>query len=222
MVKKQFTQILFLSFLSISSTLVFSLPAIKIVFEGPSRTGKSALINFFEAKGSIAIPEVATMVIKEALDKGEEHPAIADPIKFQKTIIDKQIELEVVLKNIDEKQVTFLDRAMFSVQGYAQYRGVKLPTEYLDAIKKHIKKAKYDLIFFPEALPYKKDEIRIESPEEVQDTWKAIWDVCVSFDLEPIIVPRFLKANSEEEEILLRAQFVANTIYEKLGVLINI
>ena len=217
MLKKQMAKILFLSFLSISS-----LPAIKIVLEGPSRTGKSALINIFNNIGYKTIPEVATLVIKTALENGEEHPAIVNPILFQKTIIDKQIELEKELEDLDVDEIAFLDRTMFSVQGYAQYRKINLPEEYLETLQKHIIYSEYDLIFFPEPLPYREDEVRIESPQEVEETWDALWETCLSFGLEPIIVPRFPQANCEEEEILLRAQFVANTIYEKLRVLINI
>lgn len=217
MIKKQITKILFLSFLSISS-----LPAIKIVLEGPSRTGKSALINTFNERGYKTIPEVATLIIETALENGEEHPAISNPIQFQKTIIDKQIELEKELEDLDKNEIIFLDRTMFSVQGYAQYRKINLPSEYLEILQKHIINSEYDLIFFPVPLPYKEDEIRIESAQEVEETWAALWQTCLSFGIEPIIVPRFPQASCEEEEIILRAKFIAQKIHTEFGIIINI
>ncbi len=216
MIKKIFTQILLLSFFFINSTT-----AIKIVLEGPSRNGKSSLIRFFKYNGYKTTPEAATIVIKEALDKGEEHPSSNDPKSFPIKIMNKQIELEENIENFKNDEIIFLDRTVFSVIGYAKYHNTKISKKHLTILKKHIETGGYNLIFFPESLQYKKDAVRIETEQEVIGTRKVIWQTCIDFGFKPISVPRFPQANSESEEIILRAKFIAQKIKEELGIIID-
>lgn len=208
--------------LFIFSSYNFSFSNIKIVLEGAARSGKSSLLNFFKEKGFKTIPEVATKIINDALENGDEHPVKKDPTQFQVDIINTQIKLEKELEDQDENEIAFLDRTLFSALGYSDYRGLKLPRKINQKAIKHIKNADYTMIFFPEPLPYKKDMVRVESSsEEIKETWTALWNKCVELGFEPIKIPRFTE-ETKEEEIHSRAMFIINKIYEKLGIKIFI
>ncbi|MBD3273133.1 AAA family ATPase [Candidatus Dependentiae bacterium] len=207
----------------LSLFLISSLSAIKIVFEGVPESGKSTLIKFFEEKGFKTIPEAATLVIENALKKGKKHPVLADPEKFQADIIDMQIKLEKDIK--EEEEIAFLDRVPISSFGYAKHRKHPLPPESEIKARKHIKKSEYDIIFLPEPLPYKEDEIRKEKPEEIKEIFDTMWETCLDFGFRPenndlFILPKF-SAKTKEEEIKWRAYFIVEIIYKNFGIAID-
>ena len=130
----------------------------KIVITGGPCTGKTTLIERLKIKGYKVIEEVARDVINEEQAKGSD-VLPKDFVKFQYTVIKKQLSLE---RGLSDEEIVFLDRSPLDCWGYYKQRGL----EPSDEIKGMMNNLNYDLIIYLEPLShYEDDDVRSEGRE---------------------------------------------------------
>lgn len=186
----------YVSFLVFNFSL-FAKPIKYVITGGPS-FGKTTLISALERRDFKCISEVATMLINEALDKGEEHPA-KNRDTFQKNILSTQIKLEEKVDKYEGK--VFCDRGLLDGIAYYRFDGL-IPPEYI--IDK-VGQTDYELIFLVSPLKrYKKDVVRTENQEEALRIHDFIREVYEEFGYKNKIVE--IPDLSVEE----RVEFVLN------------
>ncbi|HID55623.1 TPA: hypothetical protein EYP37_03775 [Candidatus Poribacteria bacterium] len=164
----------------------------KVVITGGPSSGKSTLIKELSRRGFVTVPEAATIVIKNGL-----HHPTADPVSFQREVLSLQIRLE---REAEGKGagIIFCDRGIYDGLAYLRFYGVpesviRLPPNW-----------RYDAVFYLEQLPYVKDEIRFETPEEARRISDLLWKVYRELGYDPINVPAM--------EVERRADFVLNRL----------
>ncbi len=149
----------------------------KIVITGGPCSGKTTVINLLKEKNYKVIPEVATIIIKENLNKDDtEILTWKNFKKFQKEVIKRQLKYENMLNN--EEGIVFLDRGIYDSIAYLKKEKIE------DKSLFKVCKSDYDIIFILEPLPFlESNDIRRESEEErklihflIYDTYKEYFD----------------------------------------------
>lgn len=170
----------------------------KIVITGGPSSGKTSLIRELERRRLATVPEAATILIKE----GRFHP-LKDPLSFQREVLKLQLKLEGEAERRGAP-VLFCDRGVYD--GIAYLRFYNLPPELIPFPKGR----RYDLVFYLEQLPYVKDEVRFETPEEAARIARLIKAVYEELGYDPIPVPPL--------PIEERADLVVKLTSERLGI----
>jgi predicted ATPase len=186
------------------SLFILSKAKICVVTGGPG-SGKTELIEGLAEKSYNVIPEVAGFLIKEALNKGEEHP-IKNPKKFQRDIFEKQLELE---NNVKSSSFALIDRGLLDGFAYYKLNGICIPFEFLEKMKNH---KRYDYVIFLEFPPdelYAMTEIRTEPLVVARHIHELIKEVYLEYGYKLIYVPFF-------EDQSCRVDYVCDLIESKL------
>lgn len=152
--KNYFTIILSsILFLTVSKTIISK----KIVLSGGPCVGKSTIISQLKKLGYCTMPEAFTLLYNQAKEQNSLDKLFNDPILFRYKLMEKQLELESLLK-ISEG-FNFIDRSSHEVIFFGQYYKLNLPQDLIEqSLKRH-----YDVIFFLDPLPeefYEFTEIR--------------------------------------------------------------
>ena len=131
----------------------------KYVIAGTAGSGKTTVIKELKKRGYYTVPEVAELIEKEALKKGERPKLTAEfgpkntlskkqRREFQKKCWEKQLEIEEKAEK-ETKGPIFLDGGLpDNIDIYEFFVGDKPPKEWFSLCKKH----KYDKVFFLEPL----------------------------------------------------------------------
>ncbi len=156
---------------------------VKYVITGGPGVGKTALVNVLASRGYQAVQEVAALLIKEELDKGNEHPT-KNRDEFQTNVMNKQIELE---DKLDNDKVAFLDRGIIDGIAYYRFDKIEPPKELVE----NAKKREYKLVFILDFLEdfYETNEIRLESVEIAHKIHNLIKEEYQNFGYKLIEVP---------------------------------
>jgi len=149
----------------------------KIVITGGPCSGKTTLIEKLAEIGHIIVQEAATQIISEGIF----HP-LKNPLIFQQKVVNKQISLE---KKAESKTggLIFCDRGIYDGLAYLKFFNVAESQLQLP------EKWNYLIAFHLSQLPYKKDQIRFESPEEAMKISQLIKEAYIEKNVILIDVP---------------------------------
>ena len=135
----------------------------KYVFTGSSYSGKTSTINEFARYGFATVPEAATILISEQLERGGDILPWIRFDDFLEVLIDQELELETKIPA--DSEIAFIDRGIGDEFAYFKYLGMEPPPAYVKASREH----RYDGIFLLDTIPgYRQDKIRREPLEMVQ------------------------------------------------------
>lgn len=175
----------------------------KYVITGGPCTGKSTLIKALSKKNYTTIPEVASLLIDEALIKHLEHPA-KNRSDFQNKIIDKQLELESHTKSI-----VFLDRGLPDGMVYYKLDKIEIPEKLTCEAKNNQYSAIFILDFIKNEngeIFYEKTTSRTEILETAQKLQLLLHETYNELGYLLISVPSM--------SVQSRAEFILNKIKE--------
>lgn len=182
-------------------------PTGKYVLTGAPNCGKTTVIDYLSSRGHVTLPESARIILNRKRIDGDKFGDFVE-----KEIYTLQREMEEVAIRLSNNKL-FLDRSLIDCYAYSQIQNGVIPKSFeSDKIK-----GRYDLVFLLDRLPFKKDEIRVESgDEEAQKVHDTLRETYTNFGYNPVRVPLF-NGNSIDECIAKRANFILEEVekYEK-------
>ncbi len=181
----------------------------KIVITGGPCTGKTTLIERLKIKGYKVIEEVARAVINEERAKDSDMLPWKDFVKFQYTVIKKQLSLE---KGLSNEGIIFLDRSPLDCWGYYKQRGL----EPSDEIKGMMSNLDYDLIIYLEPLShYEDDGVRWEDREIQLEICNHLKESYEDSGMEMICLPEYYEKKRKNVKKRLKVIECLIKDYEK-------
>ena len=136
------------------------------VISGAPCSGKTTLIERFEAMGYRTVPETARQFIDGEFSRGRTIQELrGDEAAFQRRLLDVRLKVE---QDLEPDEVLFLDRAMPEVITF--YRAIGLdPNEILPECTLYT----YASVFILDRLPLLKDGVRTEDDavSDFHDEW---------------------------------------------------
>jgi len=166
----------------------------KYVLTGGPGIGKTTVLELLAVRGYTITSEAARYIIEEQQAVDGEALPWKDNSKFQKRVMDRQLELEVGLT----AEMAFLDRGLVDGDGYSHHFGTPAPEELAE-----LGRGRYEKVFILDRLPeYKNDSVRLEDYEEAGKIHQVI-DAYLRFGYEPVMVP-VLPSKERVEFILSR------------------
>jgi predicted ATPase len=167
----------------------------KYVLTGGPCVGKTTILDLISLRGITIVPEAARYVIEIEQAKDGDALPWKDNAKFQKRVMDRQLELE---NDLDDG-IVFLDRGLIDGHGYCKHFGTATPEGLIE-----LSVDRYEKIFLLDQLPnYNNDESRLENFEEATRIHEAIADAYISLGYGVIRVP-VLSPDKRVEFILNR------------------
>jgi len=155
---------------------------LKYILTGAPCNGKTTVINALSEEGYKTVPEAARIVIEEELAKNGNILPWIDVDKFQKAVLEKQLELESSLK----EGTYFLDRGIPDGIAFYALTDVEAPNQLIDAAKRN----RYDKVFLLEMLPfYKIDNERKHNFKESKMLHQIIKEVYCDLGYRLVEVP---------------------------------
>lgn len=172
------------------------------VITGPPSSGKTTVISGLRNLGYKVVSETARTVIDEARAEGIKSRVLrADERDFQLYVMRRQ---QLIEDKLDPEELTFLDRALY-VDGTA-YSFLHSASRTDDNIYYQYPQValtrKYAGVFMLDALPYRVDYARTESPEEVAEIATMLHAFCRIVHGTPIRVPVFGSADERVQYVL--------------------
>jgi predicted ATPase len=126
---------------------------------GPS-AGKTTLIAELASRGHQTVNEAARAYIEEQVAAGKTYAEVrADEAAFQKALVDRKREIE---RNLSRSETIFFDRGIPDSAAYYELIGLPIDEILRDALLK----CAYRKVFLLELIPFEKDAVRKESPED--------------------------------------------------------
>ena len=152
------------------------------VISGPPCSGKTTLINELEALGYPVVHEVARSLITSCLRPGMTPKEIqARKSTLQHDILRVKLEIE---NGLSANQTTFFDRGIPDSIAYFKLAGLD-PGQVIDSARIR----RYKHVFFLEALPYRKDSVRIEETASAATLAESLEKSYRIVGYEPIRIP---------------------------------
>jgi predicted ATPase len=150
----------------------------KYVITGGPCSGKTTIIGLLKRKGFSVLEETAREVLRD--NKRRKNPKTSLEIEIE--IFERQIKKE---NNLGDALV-FLDRSALDGAAYSLLKHGKVP----DLVSDYDFRNRYDLVFFLERFPFKKDAIRVEkNDEEAQRIHEMVNQIYLDHGYKPIAVP---------------------------------
>ena len=175
-------------------------PQIRVVITGGPCSGKTTTFNelkkLCKERGIDAgfVEEAARDILKASMAKNSRCLPWKDFRWFQLRLFRMQNKRERAPKN----RLVFMDRS--KIDGIAYY--------WVDSanphpvVSKSVKKNKYDLVFFLERLPYKKDDQRVEDETKAEKITRLVLEAYKRFGYKVVEVP--LASPERRAEIILK------------------
>lgn len=156
----------------------------KYVLTGSAYSGKTKTLQELARHGFSTVPEAATLIIGEQLERGGDLLPWLRPDDFIEALIEKQLELESTIPA--ESEIAFTDRGIADELAYFKFREIKPTPKYEKAFREH----RYDGVFLFDAVPgYRQNKIRREPLEMVQKLRILHEETYKELGYEVIIVP---------------------------------
>lgn len=166
------------------------------VITGGTSTGKSTLVNELAKMGYRTLPEIARLLIDQAIENGMTIEDFRkDEEKFNYDIARKKQQYE---QRLDSNEIVFLDRGMHDTLAYMRYYNYEV-TPWLAGV---MRDTQYKKVFILEPLPYKGDYGRPEGEDFSKAMHKLHGDIYAEYNMEPIIIPAV--SPRERAELVLR------------------
>lgn len=154
------------------------------VITGGPGTGKTTLLNELAKRGYTTMPEVARLVIDEALASGQPIESIrSDEQGLQQSIVERRFALQSALP---EDHIIIFDRGMHDSLAYLQYYDFPISQQLLEACQY----IHYNTVFLLDQLPsYAQDYGRTEDEVFAKAIQEKHEQVYKDYDMAPVIVP---------------------------------
>jgi len=186
--------------------------SLKVVLTGGPGVGKTTLLNMLKKQNFQTVPEASTMLIKELLETGQQHPIHSGKLQeFQDMLGQKQLQLEAQIK---PGLTTFFDRGIIDGLAYCEIFNLEKHPDVIKAAKKR----DYSFIFMLDFLDvFDVNHIRLETTSEATRIHRLIAEKYQEFGYNLISVPTFCVDEngnrlSVEESTLRRADFICKKI----------
>lgn len=155
------------------------------VLTGGPCAGKTTTIDELKVRGYSVLPESArTVIAAEVANGGSIDTLLADPMRFEHSILAHQQELAAELKR---DEVAFLDRG---IPDNVAYYG-KLGLEQDDALKGALETATYRRVFLLDMIDFASDAERYETSQAEADSLHAAIGAAyrdLGYDVVPVPV----------------------------------
>lgn len=171
------------------------------IFTGGPGAGKSTVLGLMQAKGYAVVPEVARSIIQQQNDTGGDATHTGDQIAFCRLML--QASIKDYQQNAHSEKITFFDRGIPDLLGYARMIGMQDYAHIQDAIGAY----RYNPVVFvfpPWQQIYQNDAERKQGYDEAVQTHAFVRQAYVDSGYQVIDVP---KANPEG-----RVTFVLNAM----------
>lgn len=178
----------------------------KVVITGGPSTGKTSVIETLENQGFDCLHEVIRAMTQEKKGSAVEFKSnpivsVADPMAFNKSILEARIQQCQSIEN-SEKDVVFFDRGIPDVIAYMDCFGQAYGATFVDACRIY----QYDHVFLMP--PWKEihvsDNERFESFEESLEVHKCLLHTYTQLGYAVEIVPK--------APIEMRVSFIINAL----------
>lgn len=176
------------------------------IFTGGPGSGKSMLLELMQSKGYAVVPEVARGIIQQQNLIGGNATHVGDQVAFCDLML--QASIKDYQQHMDSDQVTFFDRGIPDLLGYARMIKMQDHTPVLNAIGLY----RYNplvFVFPPWQAIYQNDTERVQDYKEAVHTHDCVRQAYIDSGCQVFEVP---KTTPEE-----RVDFILHTITEKLA-----
>ncbi len=172
-----------------------------VVLTGGPGAGKTTLVRRLAEAGFECAPEVGRRIIREQNLVGGRGLPWKDPELFAELMLSQELSRYREIRS--GSFPVFCDRGIPDIVGYLRTLDLPVPP-HLDAAARRYRYHRVVLLapFWPEI--YRRDEHRLQPPEEAERTCRAVWDSYVEYGYEVVPLPR--------EGVERRARFVRRVL----------
>ncbi len=158
----------------------------RIVITGGPGSGKTSLIQYFEAKGLRCLPEISREIIRKAQEEGIDQLFLEDPVQFSQLLLEGRLE-QFHLAPSFTGSFLFYDRGIPDVTAYLDYLHTPYPEHFNDTCRTY----PYDAIFLlpPWKEIYRQDNERYESYAEAEKIFQFLHQAYRQYGYEVHHVP---------------------------------
>ncbi len=153
------------------------------VITGGPCAGKTTLIGELAHRGYHVVPEAARAYLEAQMKKGRTLEELrSDEAAFQRALIPMKVAAEAAAPT---DAPVFFDRGMHDSVVYFAWAGVTEEPGFADELAR----SRYRKIFILDPLPYAKDAVRSEEPEEARKIHADLADVYRDAGFDVLRVP---------------------------------
>lgn len=168
------------------------------VLTGGPCAGKTTLLAELSRRGYRTVSEAARTYIDRELAKGRTIEEIrSNEVAFQNELVRMKVDTE---KKLTKDEVIFFDRGMHDSVAYLALRGVVTHP----ALDEALKASRYEAVFLLDRVPYVKDNVRVETPQEAAELHERIGNAYRNAGMTVLRVPLMSLGK--------RADFILETI----------
>jgi len=170
----------------------------RIVITGGASNGKSTIVN--ELAMILGFPKIdeSARPLIAYLQEIEMWPldSNAKPSTQQLMLLEKMIIQDELKKELTLPQSYVRDRTGLDSKGHSIFYGAPLPQEF----EEYVKLLKIDRVYAPDPIPFAKDGIRYENPEEALAIHNLICEVYEDHGFPVTKVPKFSDNKEDSRE----------------------